>query len=139
MKLLNYTGKLNEKSEYIEVLKLLRKKCKYIEYVIVDKDDKKFIDQFKDQVTSLRVDKTWWGTKTSQKSEIYTITATKEIFVYLRQFETFCKYFNSHNGDYKERTDFGINDIAFFDDSKTPLLYTTTHEGYIFVREDLFK
>ena len=36
-------------------------------------------------------------------------------------------------------TDFGINDIAFFDDKELPLLFTTTHEGYITIRDDLFK
>ena len=40
-------------------------------------------------------------------------------------------------GDYAEITEFGSDDIAFFDDNEIPLLYTTTHEGFIIIREDL--
>lgn len=29
------------------------------------------------------------------------------------------------------------DDIAFFDDKEIPLLFITTHEGYITIREDL--
>ena len=36
-------------------------------------------------------------------------------------------------------TNFGDDDIAFFDNEKEPLLYTVTHEGYIRVREDIYK
>ncbi|MGN0142290.1 MAG: hypothetical protein ACI4AD_08670 [Roseburia sp.] len=43
---------------------------------------------------------------------------------------------NSHD-DIAVSTDFGINDIAFFDDDEMPLLFTTTHEGYITIRNDL--
>ena len=42
-------------------------------------------------------------------------------------------------GDVVEETDFGMNDIAFFDDKDLPLLFTTTHEGYIMIRDDLLK
>ena len=59
--------------------------------------------------------------------------------MYLEQFETFCKYTFSNSHDIVKDTDFGINDIAFFDDKELPLLFTTTHEGYITIRDDLFK
>lgn len=59
------------------------------------------------------------------------------MFEYLSQFEAFCKYILGDKGDVVEDTNFGINDIAFFDDKEIPLLFTTTHEGYITIREDL--
>ena len=65
------------------------------------------------------------------------IKATKELFNYLKNFETFCKFKTGYYGDYTEKTDFGINDIAFFDRNGEELLFTTTHEGYIDIREDL--
>lgn len=133
----DYTGKLNSHEEYLQILKLLENKCKYIEYVLVDEDDTKFIETFKDSVISMQPQNKWWGTKSSRKSKVYKLKSSPQIFKYLKQFETFCKYTISETGDIAEDTDFGINDIAFFDDAQTPLLFTTTHEGYIMVRADL--
>ena len=90
-------------------------------------------------IMSLELKNKWWGTKSSQKSKIYKIKSSSDIFKYLKQFKTFCKYMVSNNGDIVEETDFGINDIAFFDDKDMPLLFTTTHEGYIVIRDDLFR
>lgn len=139
MKLVDYTGKLNSHNEYLQVIKLLESKCKYIEYVLVDEDEKEFIDRFESLIISEKLKNKWWGTKTSGKSKVYRLKASKEIFKYLSRFETFCKLVFSDKGDIAEETDFGINDIAFFDDDEIPLLFTTTHEGYIEVREDLVK
>lgn len=139
MKLIDYTGQLNNHNEYLKVIKQLEKKCKNIEYVLVDEDETKFIDQFKNFIISSRYKNKWWGTKSSKKSKIYIIKSSKEIFNYLKQFETFCKYITLNNGDIVEETQFGINDIAFFDDKEMPLLFTTTHEGYITIRDDLLK
>ncbi len=139
MKLLDYTGKLNSHSEYLQVMKCLENKCKYIDYILVDEDEKEFIERFENLVISVKLTNRWWGTKSGGRSKIYKLKASKEVFKYLRQFETFCKYFVSDKGDFAEETDFGINDIAFFDDKEMPLLFTTTHEGYIMIREDLIK
>lgn len=141
MKLMDYTGKLNNRSEYLNVINQLESKCQYIEYVLVDEDDTIFIENFKSLILSSNLKNKWWGTKSSQKNKIYNLKSSKEIFKYLRQFETFCKYTSNKTnyGDIVENTSFGINDIAFFDDKELPLLFTTTHEGYITIREDLFK
>ncbi len=139
MKLIDYTGQLNNHNEYLKVIKQLEKKCKNIEYVLVDEGETKFIDQFKNFIISSRYKNKWWGTKSSKKSKIYIIKSSKEIFNYLKQFETFCKYIILNDGDIVEETQFGINDIAFFDDKEMPLLFTTTHEGYITIRDDLLK
>lgn len=139
MKLIDYTGKLNDYKEYLQVIKQLENKCKYIEYVLVDEDETKFIEYFESLIISLKLKNKWWGTKSSQKSKVYKIKSSKEIFKYLKQFDTFCKYIVSNNGDIVENTEFGINDIAFFDDKDIPLLFTTTHEGYITIRDDLLR
>lgn len=43
MKIVDYTGKLNHHQEYIEVIKCLENKCKYIEYVLVDENEIEFL------------------------------------------------------------------------------------------------
>lgn len=139
MKLLDYTGKLNNHNEYLQVLNQLEKKCQYIEYVLINEDETKFIKNFERFIISLELKNKWWGTKSSQKNKVYKIKSSHEIFSYLKQFETFCKYTISNDGDLIEDTAFGINDIAFFDNKEIPLLFTTTHEGYITIRADLFK
>lgn len=138
MKLIDYTGKINSHGEYAETLKQLEKKSKYIEYVLVNESDTRFIEKFNHLITAMTSKNRWWGTKSSGRSNVYKIKSSKEIFKYLGKFETFCKYTVSIGGDIAEDTDFGINDIAFFDDKEMPLLFTTTHEGYIMIREDLF-
>ncbi len=138
MKLLDYTGKLNNHNDYLQVINRLENKCKYIDYVLVDEDDMEFIKRFENFIISLDLKNKWWGTKSSGKNRVYKVKASSDIFKYLKKFETFCKYTISNNGDIAEETEFGINDIAFFDDEELPLLFTTTHEGYIMIRDDLF-
>ena len=77
--------------------------------------------------------------KRSQQSTIFKIRVSKELFQYLYTFETFCKYTISDYEDVVENTDFGINDIAFFDNKELTLLFTTTREGYITIRNDLLR
>ncbi len=97
----------------MQVIKHLENKCKYIEYVLVDEDEKEFVEQFKSLIISVKFKNKWWGTKSSGRSKIYKLKASKEVFKYLSQFETFCKYTFSDKGDIAEDTNFGINDIAF--------------------------
>lgn len=139
MKLVDYTGKLNHHKDYIQVIKQLDKKCKYMEYVLVNDDETELIERFDSLIISIKLKNKWWGTKSSGKSKVYRIKASQAVFQYLKQFETFCKYIASSDGDTVEATDFGMNDIAFFDDHSIPLLFTTTHEGYVMIRNDLFQ
>jgi len=139
MKLIDYTSKLNNHKEYVQIINQLEKKSKYIEYVLVDEEDTIFLEQFKKLILSVKSKNKWWGTKSSGKSKVYKLKTSNEIFDYLKQYETFCKYTFRNTGDTFENTNFGINDIAFFDEKETPLLFTTTHEGYITIREDLLK
>lgn len=139
MELVDYTGNLNNHNEYLQIIDKLENKCKYIEYVLVDKDDRKFIEKFDNLIISLKEKNEWCGTKSGGKSKVYKIKSSSEIFKCLKKIDTFCKYYVSNHGDVVEKTDFGINDIAFFDDNKMPLLFTITHEGCIIIRNDLLK
>ncbi len=139
MRLIDYTGKLNTHQEYVQVLELLEDKCRYIEYVLVNNSDRELVDKFANFILSVEQKNKWWGTKSSQKNTIYKMKTSKAMFTALRKFETFCKYIASSEGDVVIDTDFGQNDIAFLDDKELPLLFTTTHEGYITIRDDLFK
>ncbi len=129
--------KLNERSEYIKMLDKLATAAKFIEYVLIDEDDTGLVDLMQEDIYAQKLANKWWGTKTSQRCRLYRIKATPKLFSYLKRFSTFCILKTGEYGDYAETTDFGINDIAFFDDKPEPILYTTTHEGYIALRKDI--
>ena len=146
MKLLDYTGKLNTHEKYFGKI---REKSKYIEIFIIGNHSNQIIEDFsddiieRDRVSKIGGNKIYYG-----EYNLFRIKASGELFEYLRYFETFCKFFNvniTYNEDKIvdfERTsiqysDFGIDDIAFYDDDKIPLLSTVTHECIIEVREDL--
>lgn len=145
MELLDYTGKLNDNESYLKILDKIEKKCEFIEIVILDgKKSNKLVDKFSDEIIDTSKVSLWWGTKTNGSNYLYRINSSKELFEYLRTFETFCKYYeygtteeSLRRGDYSVDTDFGIDDIAFYDKAGDCLLCTTTHEGYIFVSDSL--
>ena len=141
MELYDYTGKLNNHDEYLKVLKLLQLKTKYIEVVILDgKKSNKLIDEFKDEIIISETVSKWWGTITKRKNNLYRIKSSNRLFEYLSDFETFCKYYEANEVnqyDCSEITDFGIDDIAFYDGNDNLLLCTTTHEGFILINKDL--
>lgn len=137
--MIDYTGKLNNHKQYIDILNKLNPHCKYIEIVIIDgRKSNKLIEKFTDDILEVKKVSKWWGTETKGSNYLYKINFSEELFEYLKQFETFCKYYEygSNNeslirGDYSEITDFGLDDIAFYNENNECLLCTTTHEGYI--------
>lgn len=145
MKMVDYDGKLNNNKDYLNMLKKLQEKCEYIEVVIIwEGETNDLVEKFQKDIIERKKVSEWWATKTSAVNNFFKIKASDELFKYLEQFETFCKfYFYDDNikslikGDYCENTDFGIDDIAFYDKDGNMLLGTTTHEGYISVCEDL--
>lgn len=128
---------LNEHNEYLKILKVLEQRTKYVEYVLVDEDDTRLIDNLQDCIFAQKNVNKWWGTESSQRCRLYKIKASPKLFSQLKKFSTFCELKTGDWGDYTESTDFGINDIAFFDDKTEPILFTTTHEGYIELRDDI--
>lgn len=147
MNIIDYTGKLNNHQEYINVLDKIEIECKYIEIVVIDgRESNKLIDKFSEDILEIKKVSKWWGTETRGSNYLYRIKSSKEIFEYLRNFETLCKYYEygSNNeslrrGDYSEITDFGLDDIAFYDKNNTCLLCTTVHEGYIAINEKILE
>lgn len=139
--MIDYTGKLNKHNDYINILNKLKSKTKYIEIVLIDeKETNELIENFKNDIISTKIVSKWWGTETSAKNKLIKVNATDKLFDYLEKFETFCKYYTSKiKGDYSEITDFGYDDIAFYDEKDNLLLCTTTHEGYILIDENIIK
>jgi len=145
MEMIDYTGKLNNHKDYIKIIEMLELKTKYIKIVVIDgKKTNHIVDKFKDDIIKTDKVSEWWGTITKIKNNLYKINASKELFNYLREFETFTKYYpygsnlKTHiRGEYSELTDFGIDDIAFYDKKDICLLCTTTHEGYIMINEKI--
>lgn len=137
--LVDYIGKLNEHNEYLKMLDILEKKCDYVGITYYHEIVKKF------EKDIIKHDKTfsWWGIETSLLTDLYYIKASKELFEFLKSYETFCKYIF---GDYEKRTadvvkltSFGPSDIAFFDKDNNILLRTNTHEGFVYVSQDVDK
>lgn len=141
LNIIDYKGKLNNHNDYLEMLKKLETKCSYIEVVILDeRKSNELVDEFEKDIIETKKVSEWWGTETEAQNNLYRIKASKELFEHLSKYETFCKYIESPNqGDYSERTDFGIDDIAFYDESNNFLLFTTTHEGEILVNKELLR
>lgn len=147
MNIVDYTGKLNNHEEYINVLNKIEIKCKYIEIVVLDaRKSNELVDRFSEDILKIKKVSRWWGTETRGVNYLYRIKSSEKIFAYLRSFETFCKYYEygSNNeslirGDYYEITNFGIDDIAFYDNNNDCLLCTTTHEGYIAVNRKILE
>lgn len=146
MHLIDYTGKLNNHEEYIKILKKLKSKCNYIEIVILDgKESNELVDRCSVDILKTKKVSKWWGTKTRSVNNLYKIKASNKLFGFLEKYETFCEYYEygsneesiRRRSDYSEITDFGIDDIAFYDENNNYLLFTTTHEGYITISDEL--
>ena len=138
MNIIDYTGNLNNHEEYIKIIKKLKTKCSYIEIVILDgRKSNELVDEFNDDILETRKVSKWWGTETNSINNLYKIKASNKLFEFLEKYETFCKYYFSENGDYSEMTDFGYDDIAFYDENNNYLLLTTTHEGEIAISDEL--
>ena len=148
MELTDYTGKLNDHESYLDILNKIDKKCEYIEVVILDeRESNDLIEEFRNDIISVKKVKEWWGTEVDSLEPcnyLYQLKYSKRLYNYLSKFETFCKYFeygttkkSLEYGDYREITDFGMDDIAFYDQNGNYLLWTTTHEGYIMVNDKI--
>ncbi len=144
MELVDYTGKLNDHKSYLDMLNRLEDKTDYIEIVLRDNaKQNEIVEYFQDDIISSKIVSEWWGTKTSEKQKLFRIKSSKELFKFLPKYETFCKFyacFDDEFGQYvgvQECTDFGWDDIAFYDNNDNILLCTTTHECDITINDDL--
>ena len=131
----DYEGKLNNHEDYLKILNILEKRSDFIG--IAGKHE--ITDKFKNDIIKIEKSSSWWTEETSYVEFIYYIKVSSELFDFLRKYETFCKtivyknkYFNCETLQ-GETTDFGVDDIAFFDSDCNILLATVTHEGFIHV------
>lgn len=128
--------------QYLTLLKKLKDRTAYIVIVQVFRDKKDKLINHADSTMRLLEEKLadeWPGTKTYGGKNLQKVyAANDEFFDYL---ESFSSFFFSHIGKNEEfiveRTEFGVNDIAFYDIRKRCLFFTTTHEGYASLHENL--
>ncbi len=136
--LIDYTGCLNNHEEYLKMLNILERKCDFIGITLRHE----IVKKFSDDIICVEKSSFWWGIESSPLN-IFYIKSSKELFEFLRKYETFCKYsfgsIEEGKFDSVETTSFGYSDIAFFDKDKHLLLRTNTHEGYIFVDQSIDK
>jgi hypothetical protein len=131
---------LKNHEEYLELLEKLERRTKYIEVVTPYSDGSKddFIINMQEYITEKRRVTSWWGTTTrGRSSSLFKIRADNEVFNYLKKYSVFCLTESDGRGFRIKLTDFGDKDIAFYDSKKKLLFCTTTHEGYLVLREDL--
>ena len=134
--ILDYTGKLDNHNEYLKIINMLEKKTAYIEIV----EEHEIVREFQKDIVLTKEVSSWWSEETSNKYNLYRIKASKELFSYLRKYETFCRIGKTIWGSMTViKTNFGANDIAFFDRENHILLKTVTHEGFININTRLFK
>ena len=138
-----FNGKLNNHEDYLKMLGILKNKCKFIGISCVCEFDHELVKEFKNDIMCIEKSNTWWGFVTSYTAVLYYIKSSNELFDYLKKYETFTKYIfgnrNAKIGDEVERTNFGYNDIAFFDENDQLLLKTITHEGDVLVSDSIDK
>lgn len=138
---INYEGKLNNHEDYLKILNILEKKSDFIG--IAGKHE--ITDKFKNDIIKIEKSSSWWTEETSYVELLYYVKASSVLFDFLRKYETFCKTIVYKNKFFNyetlrgETTDFGVNDIAFFDSNYNILLGTVTHEGFINVSADVDK
>lgn len=132
---------LNEHDSYLKLLKLLKNRTKYIEVVLINgEEDDELLDAVWDYIAEKRLVKKWHGTirMGGSRAALYKVYSSGKLFEKLSCYCTFCTVkMDKYLGYIVEETDFGYKDIAFFDEKGEPLLFTTTHEGYVMLRKDL--
>ena len=126
MGLIDYTGKLNTHEDCLKVIEKLEKVCQYVEYETFCKyffSDEE-IEEI--EITEKELEEFFAGLDDADydaEEEAADETDEDEVDIFI--------------GDRSETTDFGYDDIAFYDKDNRCLLNTTTHEGYIMIDDDL--
>lgn len=129
---------LTNHEQYLRLLEKLRKKTVYIMLVQINEEDEREPILAKAlscmELVERRCVSKWLGTvRKGPKAPRYLFRADDRFFKFLKGFPAF--FFNRKDGwgcDIVEETDFGQDDIAFLDQERSVLFYTTTHEGYAY-------
>ncbi len=136
---------LTDHTQYVKLLAALQPKTAYILLVQITGEDLQDSVAAKaiscmDLIEKSAVNR-WPGTIRSGKGAMqYLFGANNQFFTFLKTFPSF--FFNRKDPwgcDTVEETAFGQDDIAFLDNGRHPLFYTTTHEGYAYAAPGLVK
>ena len=144
MGLIDYTGKLNTHEDCLKVIEKLEKVCQYVEIVVIDeRETDELVERLREYETFCKY---FFSDEEIEEIEI-TEKELEEFFAGLDDAdydaeeeaadETDEDEVDIFIGDRSETTDFGYDDIAFYDKDNRCLLNTTTHEGYIMIDDDL--
>lgn len=126
-------------SDYLEVLNKIRKETAKIVIVQIDgrESDDPIVETAKNMMILEKEEAVsrWFGTIAPGREAIqYTFVKKREFFGFLSAFESFFINKTGKNNSFDvDRTDFGLDDIAFIDTNGELLFYTTTHEGYAYL------
>jgi len=143
--MIDYDTNIQTHEQFVELLLKLRKLTKYITIVQPYRKNKgeplirkamnsmELIDEYRSHE--------WYGTYTLGYGYVYEFDVKyKEFFKDLMRYEAFYIPLEDKYGCYRpQKTDFGFDDIAFLDEDKQPLFYTTTHEGYSMIHPDVLE
>jgi len=129
--------------DYLDLLKAVEPFTRYIAVVQIDGYDPEdeVMLTADDLMESAGRYKTgnWPGTRTrGNRAQIHMYRSNHQFFNWLREGDAF--FYNGEDEwgcSIVERTDFGTDDIVFMDKNQDILMYTTTHEGDIYILEDL--
>ena len=134
---------IRDYDEYIELLDAVRPFTSYIAIVQIDGYDPDDIvmleaDACMECVSRYRTNK-WPGTRTrGMRAQLHMYKANRDFFNWLKDGEAFFYNTRDERGcDLVEQTDFGLDDIVFLDKEQEVMMYTTTHEGLIYINEEL--
>lgn len=134
---------IRDYDEYIELLDAVRPFTSYIAIVQpagYDPDDivMQEADACMESAGRYRTNK-WPGTRTKgMRAQLHMYRADRQFFEWLKEGDAF--FYNTQDEwgcDTVELTDFGIDDIIFLDKEQEVMMYTTTHEGLIYINEEL--
>lgn len=134
---------IRDHAEYVELLDAVRPFTHYIALVQVDGYDPDDIimqeaDAVMESVGRYKTNN-WPGTRTrGMRAQLHMYKASRAFFDWLKEGEAFFyNYEDEYGCDCVEQTDFGFDDIIFLDKEQEVMMYTTTHEGDIFINEEL--
>lgn len=133
---------LRSHKEYLELLKKLQPSTKYIDLVQIDDNQNDAVIVY--ALSNLKMihkekTNTWLGTQRGGAGVMkYTFEMNNTYWNYLSSFTSFFYNYKKDDGeDDIQTTEFGFSDIAFLDKEMQPLFFTTTHEGYAIIKQEL--
>lgn len=143
--MIKYDGRLNKHDNYLKMLEILEKRCEYIEIFVymsrrieigdIETADNEIALNFRNDIIFSKSTPKWEQTETD-KGLLIRIKASHQLFEFLSKYETFCI---SGTKIQRSDTDFGVDDIGFYDKDEILLLSAIPHEGIIDVDRDIAK